>query len=224
MPDGSVLEERAEGKGVHSEQTFVFTDRLLSGQDVRVADLGAVIVSAGPGSYTGLRVASSAVKGLLFGTGIPLYACSTLGAFALGARNSVFRAQTGGQAPEGVTGCETVIDARRTHLYHQSWSFTDGGAEPRSEVKVRKLQEVLDLWESGRLVVGTGLERLRKLAAERTGQGAGKTALLPELPLEDVVSAAHIFRVLNAPGEQWTRNMIKKVAPEQFEPYYYSGL
>lgn len=224
MPDGSVLEERAEGKGVHSEQTFVFTDRLLSGQDVRVADLGGVIVSAGPGSYTGLRVASSAVKGLLFDTGIPLYACSTMGAFALGARKSVFGAQSGEQMPERTAGCETVIDARRTHLYHQSWRFTDGGAESLSEVKVRELEEVLDLWKSGRLVVGTGLERLEKLASVRTGQGAVQTDPLPELLLADVISAAHIFGVLDAPAQQWSWNMIKKVAPEQFEPYYYTGL
>ena len=84
IPDGTVLEERAEGQGVHSELTFVFIDRLLKKAGISVDGLGAVLLSAGPGSYTGLRVGSSAVKGLLFQTEIPLYTFNTLAGIAIG--------------------------------------------------------------------------------------------------------------------------------------------
>lgn len=84
LPDGTIHEERSEGQGVHSELTFVFIDRLLKEAGLTVAELGGVLVSRGPGSYTGLRVGSSAVKGLLFQTDIPLYAYNTLGGIATG--------------------------------------------------------------------------------------------------------------------------------------------
>ncbi len=259
LPDGTVHQLRAEGKGVHSEQTFVFIDRLLAREKLAVNELGAVIVSAGPGSYTGLRVASSAVKGLLFQTVIPLYACRTLGAIALGAmlatpathkmpathaadttpsmrksnagrgadelssgesRIPESRGAVPGDGPLSVAGCDAVIDARRNHLYHQSWKFLEDGLEPESDVQVRELEEILERWKSGRLVVGTGVERLKAMAPDVTGSSAN----ISVLPLKDVVSASNILAVLGRYSGAQLHNLIKKVAPEHFEPYYYTGL
>ncbi len=241
LPDGSVLEERAEGKGVHSELTFVFIERLLKKAGTEAGQLGAVVISAGPGSYTGLRVASSAVKGLLFQTGIPLFACNTLGAFALGSR---FIARKG-PVPEG---CDTVIDARRNHLYHQSWKFDERGLVPESEVVAMERQEVLGRWRSGRLLVGTGLERLlpdsepdhhdagdRRVKNDRReiddagDNGEGQDVddhfeNLPTLALSRVVNAANVLEFIWKTPDYQKKKIIKKVAPEHFEPYYYSGL
>ena len=83
--DGQVREYRTQGRGVHSSYTFMYVEDLLRKANLRVEDLNGVILSAGPGSYTGLRVGSSAVKGLLHGTEVRLFAVSTLGAIALGA-------------------------------------------------------------------------------------------------------------------------------------------
>ncbi len=213
LADGSIQELRAEGKGVHSEQTFVFIERLLAREKLAVADLGGVIVSAGPGSYTGLRVASSAVKGLLFQTHVPLYACQTLGAIALGVWQEA-------GLPGSFPGCDTVIDARRNHLYHQSWRFREDGVEPESDVTVRELEEVMERWESGRIVAGTGMERLKKTEAGV----AGKVEKPRELPVSKVVGAAHILSALGRSSGEPAQKLIKKVAPEHFEPYYYTGL
>ncbi len=234
LPDGSLYEKRAEGKGVHSERTFVFIDELLREHSLQVPDLGAVIISAGPGSYTGLRVAGSAAKGLLFETGVALYACHTLGAFALGARQSVVRDQNNvkpagygngmmkasGDSDTGFMGCDAVMDARRNHLYHQSWRFQGEGVEPESVVAVRELEEVLEIWKSGRLLVGTGVERLKQL----TGVTSGITGSLPMLDESDVISAVPVLRALDRIPLSQLDKLIKKVAPEHFEPYYYTGL
>ena len=69
-----------------------------------------VLLGAGPGSYTGLRVAASAVKGLLFGQDVTLFGVNTLAGFAAGMNEF-----TGDQ------NVHVIIDARRTHVYTQSF-------------------------------------------------------------------------------------------------------
>ena len=76
---GSVLQYReAEGRNVHAAMAAVLVDQVLKAQGIRAQDLDAVCVSAGPGSYTGLRVGVSTAKGLCFGAGIPLIGVGTL--------------------------------------------------------------------------------------------------------------------------------------------------
>lgn len=50
------------------------------------ADLQALVISAGPGSYTGLRTGTSFVKGMCFGLGIPLFPSSSLAVLCAGIR------------------------------------------------------------------------------------------------------------------------------------------
>ena len=235
LPNGQIFEKRAVGKGVHSELTFVFIEELLGEHKLEVRDLGALIISAGPGSYTGLRVASSAAKGILFETGIPLFACQTLGAFAFAARELLIKNKKNGVTAAGsdsgmmtidnrniagFAGCETVIDARRNHLYHQVWRFVDNGIEPDSGVVLQEIPEVLDRWVSGCFLVGTGVDRIRMVAAAK----AVSIEKLPVLSGADAVNAGHVLHALGRISQNQLKNLIKKVAPEHFEPYYYSGL
>jgi tRNA threonylcarbamoyl adenosine modification protein YeaZ len=54
-----------------SEQLLIEIDKLLSKNNVKLADLKGVIVVKGPGGYTGLRVGISVANGLAFGLEIP---------------------------------------------------------------------------------------------------------------------------------------------------------
>src|SRR5699024_2547399 len=71
--EGDVFEKRIDKRGSHSEQVFLFIEELMNEHDFKIEDLEAVLVSEGPGSYTGLRIGASAVKGLLFQSGVTLY-------------------------------------------------------------------------------------------------------------------------------------------------------
>jgi tRNA threonylcarbamoyladenosine biosynthesis protein TsaB len=106
---GRILEKRIEGRGVHSDHTFLFAEELMERADTSISGLEAVLFSNGPGSYTGLRIGAAAIKGLLFGREIPLFTFPTLLAFAAGAM---------GRQSSGTI--HAVIDARRNHLYYQS--------------------------------------------------------------------------------------------------------
>lgn len=61
-----------------SEITVVEIEKLLCKNSVKPNDIGAVVVSKGPGSYTGVRIAMTIAKVYSFSLNIPLYTVSTL--------------------------------------------------------------------------------------------------------------------------------------------------
>lgn len=69
----------------HSSALTVLIGLMLKKTNLSIHDLDAVAVSAGPGSYTGLRIGVSAAKGLCYALGKPLIAVSALKALAFGA-------------------------------------------------------------------------------------------------------------------------------------------
>lgn len=82
--DGGLLAERVlESEGRRHAQTLVSeAGQLLSSQGLTTGDLTAVAVSAGPGSFTGLRVGLVFAKTLAWLRGIPLLSVNTLQAMA----------------------------------------------------------------------------------------------------------------------------------------------
>ena len=62
----------------HSSLLPVIIKQLLENAEFNFSDIEAVGVSAGPGSYTGLRIGTSTAKGLCFGLGVPLLAVDSL--------------------------------------------------------------------------------------------------------------------------------------------------
>jgi len=83
--DGRVLCRReVEQRNVHAEKITLFIDEVLSEAGRSYADLDAIAVSCGPGSYTGLRIGISAAKGLCFALDKPLIAIETLASMADG--------------------------------------------------------------------------------------------------------------------------------------------
>jgi len=103
--DGDIagIEERA-GHG-HSERVLPMLDRLLAGAGIATAALDAVAFGAGPGSFTGLRIACGVAQGLALARGIPALGVSTLEALA---------EQSGAQR---VVAC---VDARMREVYYSA--------------------------------------------------------------------------------------------------------
>lgn len=110
-PDGTLVGNRDESaeKHQHAERLHVLIDMLLRESGVAKRDLTAVAVGNGPGSFTGLRIGTSAAKGICAGLGIPLVAPSPLQALR----------HRGQQAHPGLDAGRVVpaIDARRMEIY-----------------------------------------------------------------------------------------------------------
>jgi tRNA threonylcarbamoyladenosine biosynthesis protein TsaB len=62
----------------HAERLAPLIDETLDNNNIKRKDLTAIAVSAGPGSYTGLRIGTSTAKGLCYALDIPLITIGTL--------------------------------------------------------------------------------------------------------------------------------------------------
>jgi len=90
-------------------------DGLIKRAGHRIADLKAIGVSIGPGSYTGLRIGLSTAKGLCFALNIPLISINTLEIMAFWAIREM-KTHDVGSLPEGLLICP-MIDARRLEVF-----------------------------------------------------------------------------------------------------------
>lgn len=72
------LKEQDDAGYTHSENLHIFIRSVLKSASLSLADIDALAVSKGPGSYTGLRIGVSAVKGLCYSLGKPLISVPTL--------------------------------------------------------------------------------------------------------------------------------------------------
>ncbi len=91
----------------HSSLVQVLISQLLENTGITRVEIEAIAVSAGPGSYTGLRIGVSSAKGLCYALNIPLIAVNTLVAMAH---------QVNNYNSEAYLLCP-MIDARRLEVY-----------------------------------------------------------------------------------------------------------
>ena len=96
----------------HAAWLHVAVRQLMADTGFRMRDLQAVVVTAGPGSYTGLRVGMAAAKGFCYALGIPLITEDTLRVMAFAASE---------QLPEADLLCP-MIDARRMEVFTALYS------------------------------------------------------------------------------------------------------
>ena len=111
--------------GSHSDDLIALVARGLADAGLRLADLDAVAVGAGPGSFTGLRIAMATAKGLCFASGLPLWPVSSLAALALDGVDNLAAADP----PEEVAGAlfVSLFDARRDEVFAGLYRAEGGG-------------------------------------------------------------------------------------------------
>jgi tRNA threonylcarbamoyladenosine biosynthesis protein TsaB len=93
---------------IHAGSLTIFIQEVMTQSNLGFADLDAIAVSKGPGSYTGLRIGVSTAKGLCYALDRPLIAINTLEMMADGFRSS-------NENYEGLV-CP-MIDARRMEVF-----------------------------------------------------------------------------------------------------------
>jgi tRNA threonylcarbamoyladenosine biosynthesis protein TsaB len=101
----------------------LFIEELMLKAKKIYADLDAVAVSMGPGSYTGLRIGVSTAKGLCYALDIPLIAVNTLEAMSSGFLSTCFSVN------QQTLFCP-MIDARRMEVYCAVYDYQNKNILP----------------------------------------------------------------------------------------------
>lgn len=81
--DGRIIAEQfLNTKHTHSQTLLPMVESMLKCAGVKISDLDAAAVTVGPGSFTGLRIGVSTVKGMCYGAGKKCVGISSLEAIA----------------------------------------------------------------------------------------------------------------------------------------------
>ncbi|UYZ61726.1 tRNA (adenosine(37)-N6)-threonylcarbamoyltransferase complex dimerization subunit type 1 TsaB [Hymenobacter weizhouensis] len=141
----------------HSSHLSVLINQLLDNTGHALADLAAVAVSDGPGSYTGLRIGAAAAKGLCYALDIPLLAVGTLPSLAHQVASST-------AWPEQFLYCP-MLDARRQEVYAALYTHT--GQEVLAPTPLILNPDTLaeQLTHHSVLFFGSGAAKFQPLAA-----------------------------------------------------------
>ena len=109
--DGEItgIEERAGNR--HSERVLPMLEKLFRMKDIAAPLLDAVAFGAGPGSFTGLRIACGVAQGIAFARGIPAIGISTLEALA---------------EESGAARVVACLDARMREVYYSALERSGG--------------------------------------------------------------------------------------------------
>jgi tRNA threonylcarbamoyladenosine biosynthesis protein TsaB len=106
------LKESSDQKA-HAAQLTVFIDQLVKETGISIAQLDAIVISRGPGSYTGLRIGVSAAKGICYAAEKPLISICSLDSMTQGA----FQLYHSIIEKNKIDLLCPMIDARRMEVY-----------------------------------------------------------------------------------------------------------
>jgi tRNA threonylcarbamoyladenosine biosynthesis protein TsaB len=182
----------------HTDELSVLIRELLKTAGISYKSLNAIAVSAGPGSYTGLRIGTALAKGLCYGLDIPLIAISTLEIMAFGYASG---------NPENNGLICPMIDARRMEVYT---ALFDHNGRRLKEDQPLIVSEELNHWLPGDekiSFIGNGVAKSQAVLSGLCGNPVFEPGIFP--------LAANMASLALSSYEQG-----KKEDLAWFEPYY----
>lgn len=149
MEDGKIIAESFVKVGLtHSETLLPMVSNTLTNAKMSHEDIDCYAVSAGPGSFTGVRIGVAAIKGMAFTRNVPCIGVSTLEAIAWN-----------GLGFDGVI-C-AVMDARRNQVYNAMFVFDNGKPVRLCDDRAISIEELTNelTYEDSRIyLAGDGAE------------------------------------------------------------------
>lgn len=149
-------------KKTHSQTLMPMIDKCLNDSGTDISKIDVFAVANGPGSFTGLRIGVSAVKGMAHALDKPIVEVSTLEGMAY-----------------NLYMCEDIVcpimDARRSQVYNAVYSWDGGKLNILTPPRALSIEEcVEDVKKYGRKVVflGGGVDVHREYIAEQMGENA----------------------------------------------------
>lgn len=150
LVNGEIVAERVDASGeTHSRHLMTLVDAVVVASIGHVGGFDGFAVTRGPGSFTGLRIGISAVKGLAVAAGKPVVGISSLKTLA---------AQVG-EVPALIC---PLLDARRNEVYCAGFRRVDGRLERVRPESALAPEAAVDGIDEDCLLIGDGVLRYRE--------------------------------------------------------------
>ena len=114
-------------------------DKLLQETNLTLESIQAVVISAGPGSFTGLRIGFSLAKGLCHTLRIPIIAIPTLDVLAYQV----------GETPATIL---TVIDAHRGEVFWKAFQWHNHRLKAFNEIQLSTVEKMKPFADNDHLI------------------------------------------------------------------------
>ena len=184
----------------HSRTLMPLVDAMLRESEQSLSDMDLLAVAAGPGSFTGLRIGVSALKGLAWAADKPCCGVSTLEAMAQNLRHM-----------DGLIVCS--MDARRSQVYNAVFAAEGGQLTrltPDRAIALSQLAEELQGDPRPKLVVGDGAQLCYDAL---TAAGIPAVLAPPNLRMQSAWGVARQALALAQAGQT--------LSPAQLVPVYH---
>ncbi len=178
---GNVLVETIETAG-RGTAAFAMIEKVLARAKLERADVEAIAVGLGPGSYTGARAAIALAQGWQLARGIKTTGVSSAAAVAARAQTETFFGRV-----------NVVIDAQRGEFYFAGYEITETACVEIAALKILPLAEILSRARQGEMMIGPDAPKffpagraIFPCAAEVARLAAARNHFLPAGKLEPV--------------------------------------
>ena len=210
VKDGVVFplcDARLNSTLTHSESILPMIDFCLKNVNIPLSSVDVLAISAGPGSFTGVRIGIATVKGLAFGN-------DDVKCVAVSALESLAENVSDEQRGTVICAC---MDARRNQFYNALFSANGKGSikrlcEDRAIGESELFDELLEKYSARKIVlVGDGALLAYKLFSSHEGFENMKIS---------VVRADRLLQDASSVARCAYRNVEKSVKPDKLNPVY----
>lgn len=205
--DGATVERACPAGRPHSETLLPLIGTLLAEAGVTLRNLDAIAFGAGPGAFTGLRIACGTAQGLAVGAELPLVPVGTLDAMAADCER------------ENVIA---LLDARMNEVYAAQYRRRNGACERLGDIVVAA-PEAVPLPETGAwIAVGNAIAtygalagRLQAAGFDRLAKVVPRAGRIAELAVPAVAAGQCVDPALAAPiyvRDKVARTVVERLA------------
>jgi tRNA threonylcarbamoyladenosine biosynthesis protein TsaB len=196
--EGELLVEiSANIKNIHSRRLAPFVEYVLQTANIPAGELSAIVLSAGPGSFTGLRIGYSVAKGMAHALKIPIVEVPTLDVWAYQA----------GVQPQPVL---PVIDAHRGEIFCALYRWEEGKLRRERDYTLLSPPELPEFLPGEVIITGADAENLQPQLEKFLPEGSRILNPSPKAP--------QIWALLQLGLQKFRQNLISDV--DSCEPLY----